>query len=289
MMSDLIQANFIPLFIDWKVDSQLIDGLKTPNLYGLLFVSGLIIGFYLMKRIYQNENIPEKQLDKLVLFVVISTIVGARLGHVFFYGPYYGPDGYLTNPQNIIKVWEGGLASHGAAVAILLSLWYYSKYIIQKPFLWILDRISPSIAIAGCFIRLGNLVNHEIVGDPTDVPWAFKFHYYFNEKIMNFDPTPRHPAQLYESICYLISFAVLYYMFFKLEKFKQPGYVFGFFLIFIFGARFLVEFVKLTQTSNDNAILTSTGLNTGQWLSVPLVLTGLHLVYRSFRSKETIT
>ena len=274
--------NSIELFIDWTVDSQLIDGLKTPNLYGLLFVTGLIIGFFVVKKIYQKEDIPEKQLDKLVLFMVLSTVIGARLGHVFFYGPYWGPEGYLSNPGNIIKVWEGGLASHGAAVAILCALWYYSKYVVAKPFLWILDRISPSIAIAGCFIRLGNLVNHEIVGDPSNVPWAFKFHRYYNEQMMGYDPTPRHPAQLYESICYLFSFLVLYYMFWKLEKYKQPGFVFGFFLILVFGARFLIEFVKLTQTNNDDSILISTGLNTGQWLSIPLVLTGFYLIYKSF-------
>ncbi len=277
------------LAIDWKVDSQLIEGMKTPNLYGLLFVTGLIIGFFVVKNLFKKENISEKELDKLVLYMVLSTIVGARLGHVFFYGPYWGEAGYLSNPGNILKVWEGGLASHGAAVAILIALWFYSRKVVQKPFLWILDRISPSIAIAGCFIRLGNLVNHEIVGDPTDVPWAFRFHRYFNEDIMNYDPSPRHPAQLYESICYLTAFVVLLLLIRKYEKLKQPGFVFGSFLILIFGARLMVEFVKLSQTANDNEILLSTGLNTGQWLSVPLICAGVYLIYKAIRNKNSLS
>ncbi|MBM3430382.1 MAG: prolipoprotein diacylglyceryl transferase [Bacteroidetes bacterium] len=269
------------LAINWTVDSQLIEGLKTPNLYGLLFVGGLTCGYFVVNAMFKKEGMPEKSMDQLVLYMVLSTIIGARLGHVLFYGPYWGPEGYFSNPGEIIKVWEGGLASHGAAVAILVALWYYSRKVVNKPYLWILDRIAPAIAIAGCFIRLGNLVNHEIVGDPTDAPWAFSFQFYYNEEIGNFDPTPRHPAQLYEAILYLLSFITLMYMYWKLEKWKQPGVVFGFFLIFIFGARFLVEFVKLGQTANDDSISVSTGLNTGQWLSIPLVLAGIYLLYRS--------
>ena len=269
------------LVINWTIDSQIIEGLKTPNLYGLLFVGGLTCGYFVINAMFKKEGVPEKSMDQLVLYVVLSTIIGARLGHVFFYGPYWGPDGYFSTPGEIIKVWEGGLASHGAAIAILVALWVYSKKVVNKPYLWILDKIAPAVAIAACCIRLGNLVNHEIVGDPTDLPWAFSFQYYFNEDIGNFDPTPRHPAQLYEAILYLISFFVLMYMYWKLEKWRQPGFIIGNFLIFIFGARFLVEFVKLGQTTNDDGIAISTGLNTGQWLSVPLVLVGFYLLYRS--------
>lgn len=178
--------------INWNVSSTLIEGYKTPNLYGLLFVTGLILGFFVIKRMFVKEGISEKILDKLVFYMVFATIVGARLGHVFFYGPYWdviGEDGvvyergYLSHPEDIVKVWEGGLASHGAAVVILIVLYYFSKKVIHKPYLWMLDRIAAPIAIAGTFIRLGNLVNHEMVGDPTNLPWAFQFQQFYNENI----------------------------------------------------------------------------------------------------------
>ncbi len=278
--------------INWNVSSTLIEGYKTPNLYGLLFVTGLIIGFFVIKRMFVKEGISEKILDKLVFYMVFATIVGARLGHVFFYGPYWdviGEDGvvyergYLSHPEDIVKVWEGGLASHGAAVVILIALYYFSKKVVHKPYLWMLDRIAAPIAIAGTFIRLGNLVNHEMVGDPTNLPWAFQFQQFYNENIGAYDPTPRHPAQLYEAICYLLTFGILLFIYWKKEAWRKPGVVFGTFLILIFGARFLVEFVKLGQTARDSYMV----LNTGQLLSIPLVLAGCILLYSGLK-KEPI-
>ena len=187
----------------------------------------------------------------------------------------------MKHPLNIFKVWEGGLASHGAAIAILLALWYYSRKVVKKPYLWILDRIAAPIAIAGCFIRLGNLVNHEIVGDVSNLPWAFSFSMYYDEATNMFDPTPRHPAQLYEAILYLLSFGILMFLFWKKEGFKKPGLVFGAFLILIFGSRFLVEFIKLGQTARDFQF----SINTGQILSIPLILTGIYLVYKALYDK----
>ena len=212
------------LAIDWTMSPEIIPGYKTPNLYGILFVTGLVLGYFVVKRMFKKEGIKDEVLDKLVMYMVIGTIVGARLGHVLFYGPYYDEvidgrlvEGYFSHPLDIFKVWQGGLASHGAAIAILIGLYLFSKYTVRKPFLWILDRISAPVAIGGVFIRLGNLVNHEIVGHPTDVPWAFKFHNYWNSSIKAFDATPRHPAQLYESICYLIAFFILMFLFWKKE------------------------------------------------------------------------
>ena len=159
------------LAIDWNVTSQIIPGWATPNKYGLLFVTGLVLGFFVIKRMFKREGIPESTLDKLLIYVVLATIIGARLGHVFFYDwPTYRED-----PISIFKVWEGGLASHGGAFAILIALYIYSKRVSKRPMIWILDRIAAPIAIAGCFIRLGNLVNHEIIGIPTDMPWGFIF------------------------------------------------------------------------------------------------------------------
>ncbi len=277
------------LIINWDVSPEIIDGWRTPNLYGLLFVTGLIIRYFVIKQMFRKEQIEDKQLDSLVMFMIISIIVGARLGHVLFYGPYWDfidangrkVEGYFSHPESIIKVWEGGLASHGAAIAILLALWYYSKKVVNKPYLWILDRIAAPIAIAGCFIRLGNLVNHEIVGDPSNLPWAFSFSMYYDEATNMFDPTPRHPAQLYEAIAYLFSFFFLYFLYWKKKAYLKSGLVFGSFLILIFGARFLVEFIKLGQTARDFQL----PINTGQMLSIPLILAGIYLVYKALYDK----
>ncbi|MEY4287115.1 MAG: hypothetical protein RL511_1201 [Bacteroidota bacterium] len=277
------------LSIHWAVDSQLIDGWRTPNLYGLLFVTGIIMGYFVIRKMFKAEQVEDKVLDTLVTYMVLATILGARLGHVLFYGPYWDKiengqiieRGYFSHPAEIIKIWEGGLASHGAAIAILIALFIFTKKVSKRSYIWILDRIAAPIAIAATFIRLGNLVNHEMVGYVTDVPWAFEFQYFYNEAIGNYDPTPRHPAQLYEAICYFISFGVLLYLYWKLKKWQQPGFVFGSFLILIFGARIICEFFKLGQTARDYTL----PLNTGQLLSIPLVIAGIYLVMKATKNK----
>ena len=280
--------------INWDISSEIFDGYKTPNLYGLLFVTGLILGYFVVKRMFKKEGVDEQAMDKLVLYMVLGTIIGARLGHVFFYGPYWDivdvdgvvlERGYLSHPMDILKVWEGGLASHGAAVALLIMLFIYSKKVVKKPFLWILDRISAPTAIGATFIRLGNLVNHEMVGDETTLPWGFRFlHHdcpYPYECSWNAIPV-RHPAQLYEAICYFIAFVVLLFLYWKRDLWKKPGVIFGTFLIFIFGSRFFVEFVKLGQTARDEYLY----FNTGQLLSIPLVLIGFYLLFKGLTKKE---
>ena len=273
------------LFINWAFDAEIIPGYRTPNWYGLLFVSGMILGYFVIRKMFKQENISNELLDKLVMYMVPATVIGARLGHVFFYGPYWGPEGYLSNPIEIFKIWEGGLASHGAAIVILLALWYFSNKVIKRPYLWMLDRIAAPVAIAGAFIRLGNLVNHEMVGYVTDVPWGFRFlhHDCMNlidgQYLCEWSVIPvRHPANLYESLAYFLSFGILMFLFWKKHAWKKQGMVFGTFLILIFGFRFLIEFVKESQTDNDSMVDVSTGLNTGQWLSVPLVLAGIILI-----------
>lgn len=278
------------LAITWNVTPEIIEGWKTPNLYGLLFVTGLILGYFVIKRMFKKAGTPEEYLDKLVFYVIVATIVGARLGHVLFYGPYwdefdeYGVrtvTGYFSHPLDIFKVWEGGLASHGGAIALLIALWLFSKKVVNKPMMWILDRIVAPIAIAGCFIRLGNLMNSEIVGNVTDLPWAFSFPHYWNEELAAYDPTPRHPAQLYEALSYLSIFVVLMFMYWKKELWRKSGVLFGTFLILLFGARFVIEFVKLGQTMRDDVL----PINTGQILSVPFVLAGVYILMKALKKE----
>jgi len=273
------------LGIDWNVSSQLIDGYSTPNLYGLLFVSGLIIGYFVIKRMFKYEHVPEMLLDKLLIYVVSATIIGARLGHVLFYGPWWDginadgnfEPGYFDHPLSILKVWEGGLASHGAAIVILVTLYYFSKKISKRPMFWILDRIVAPVAIAGCCIRLGNLVNHEIVGTPTDLPWGFLFM-----QSEEYGDVYRHPSQLYEAITYFISFIILLYMYWKTKAKELPGRIFGAFMVLIWAARFFIEFIKEGQNDNDAVW----ALKTGQWLSIPFVLIGIYLLIRKIPQKE---
>jgi prolipoprotein diacylglyceryl transferase len=282
------------LFINWDVSPEIIDGWKTPNLYGLLFVTGMILGYFAIKRIFKKEHVSEDILEKLVMYMVVSIIVGARLGHVIFYGQHYDKfdsngmlleRGYYSHPLDILKVYEGGLASHGAVMAIVLVLWWFSKKVSHKPMLWILDRISISAAVTACFIRLANLVNSEIVGDITTVPWGFKFFQNSEDlenKFMNGVEIPiRHATQLYEAIVYFFVFILLIFMYWKKDAQKRPGLLFGTILTLVFTARFLIEFIKLGQSDYDQTLT----INTGQMLSVPFVLAGVFFLVRAFRSK----
>lgn len=259
------------LAITWDVSPEIIEGWRSPNWYGLLFASGFFLGYMIVRKMFRDENIPEKWLDKLLMYVMIATIIGARLGHVFFYDWSY----YSAKPEKIIAVWEGGLASHGAVIGIIFALWLYSKRVSKKSILWILDRVVVPIAIAGCFIRLGNLMNSEIIGIPTGSDYGFIF-------TQLGETFPRHPAQLYESVSYLLIFILLFYMFWKTDAKKKSGLLFGVFLTAIFTARFIIEFIKEGQADRDAELF----LNTGQLLSIPAVLIGLFFVIRPWILKS---
>jgi prolipoprotein diacylglyceryl transferase len=253
--------------IEWNVDPNIISiGPLTVRWYGLLFALSFIIGYQIFVWIYNREKRPEKELSDLIWYMIIGTVVGARLGHCLFYNPSF----YFQNPLEIIAVWHGGLASHGAAIGILLALYLYVKRRNNVSYLWLLDRIVITVALAAFFIRMGNLFNSEIIGIPTDVSWAFVFK--------RVDDVPRHPAQLYEAILYFITFIILFFLYKNKYKKLANGFIFGLFLLMIFGFRFIVEFVKEDQTYFEEGMV----LNMGQLLSIPLIIAGIYFVYTRF-------
>lgn len=257
-------------YIVWEVDPNIINEPLTIRWYGLLFALGFVLGYQVLKKIFIKEDIPEKWLDSAFIYVFFGTLIGARLGHVFFYDWAY----YSENLAEIPKIWKGGLASHGAAIGIIIALWIYSKKVTKKSVLWILDRVVITIALAAVFIRVGNLMNHEIIGEPADLPWAFIFTLV--------DDQPRHPAQLYEAFCYLITFGTLMFLYWKTGSSRRNGILFGTFLAMIFSARFFIEFVKESQVAFEESMT----LNMGQWLSIPLVLGGLFFIVRGLVKKQ---
>ncbi|MCD4769431.1 MAG: prolipoprotein diacylglyceryl transferase [Bacteroidales bacterium] len=250
--------------IPWDVNPEIFRiGSFAVRWYGLLFASGFLFGYFLFRKMFLNEGISEEVLDKLTIYTAVGTIVGARLGHCLFYEPSY----YLSNPVEIIKIWHGGLASHGAAIGIFLALWLFAKK-VKKPYIWILDRMAIIVALAGVLIRLGNLMNSEIYGIETTLPWGFVF-------LRNGEVAPKHPTQIYEALAYLFVFVLLFRLYWRKKGKFINGLLFSLFMILIFGSRFLVEFVKENQVAFESGM----SLNMGQWLSIPLVLTGFIILW----------
>ncbi len=259
------------LAINWTADPEFIEipGLgRAIRWYGILFATAFLSGYYILDKIFKNENVGKDWLDKVLVYVMVGTILGARFGHVFFYDWDY----YSQNLGDILAIWKGGLASHGAAIGIIISLWLFSKRVTKKPILWITDRVVITVALGSFFIRIGNLMNHEIVGKPSELAWAFIFQC-GPEPIV-----PRHPAQLYEAICYLIIFGIIFFLYWKKSWGKFQGKIFGLFLILVFIARFFIEFVKNSQGGFESSF--GNVLSTGQLLSIPFVLFGLYLLFR---------
>ena len=257
-------------FIEWSVTPEIFHlGPVSVRWYGLLFAMAFVAGYFIMTWIFKKEGRPQPDLEQLSVYMIFGTVIGARLGHCLFYNPAY----YLSNPIEIFKVWEGGLASHGAAIGILIAVYLFSKKKKNYSFLWIIDRIVIVVALAGTFIRLGNLFNSEIIGKPTDVSWAFIF--------TAVDDLPRHPTQLYESIAYLIIFLILLFIYYKgLEK-DRGGFLFGLFLVLVFTFRFFVEFLKENQSEFERGMI----LDMGQLLSIPFVIAGIIFITKSFKPK----
>lgn len=254
-------------YITWNVDPEIFSiGPLTIRWYGLFFALAFVFGQIIMSRIYVAEGRTEGDVDVLTLYMIIGTVIGARLGHTLFYAPDY----YLSNPIEILKIWEGGLASHGATIGILLALWLFSRK-QRFDYMWVLDRIVIVVALGGAFIRLGNLMNSEIFGHPTDLPWGFIFM-----RSTEFSQVPRHPTQLYESLTAFLLFVLLYGLWLKKKSELPRGLLFGLFVTFLFTFRFLVEFLK----ENQEAFEDSMALNMGQLLSIPLILIGIVILIK---------
>ena len=296
------------LNIVWNPSEGIDLGFFVIRFYSLMFVVAFGLGWYIMKNIFERENESIEKLDSLFVWTVLATLIGARLGHVFFYDWEYFRNHLLEIflPFRFTPKFEftgfQGLASHGAAISIIIAMYYYSKNILKRPILWILDRVVIAVASGAIFVRLGNFFNSEIVGKETNSPFGIKFihDYYSKSDAVNATQIPnpkdafdaiatnpkfanllaqvpvKHPAQLYEAFCYVFVFAILFFLYWKTEARKKAGYLFGLFLVLLFSVRMVVESLKESQGGFENALGL---LSTGQWLSIPFILIGFYFIF----------
>lgn len=265
-------------FITWNADPILFNfGSLHIRWYGLMFAIGFWLGTIIVGKMFRHEGAPESWLSILLLWVVGATIIGARLGHVFFYQWDY----YSQHPEKIIAFWEGGLASHGGTIAIIIAVLLFSFFTTKRSPLWTFDRLVIPIALVGAMIRIGNLMNSEIYGYPTSLPWGFIF-----VRGHEWPGLPCHPTQIYEALAYLALFGVLMWMYWKKNAEERPGLIFGVFLTWLFTARFFIEFVKNPQVAFEQGMT----LNMGQLLSIPFILLGIgFIIYAMCRPKVKLT
>lgn len=259
------------LVIPWDVNPEIFRiGNFAVRWYGLLFASSFLFGYIIMDKIFKNENLGQQVLDRLTVYMAVGVIAGARLGHCLFYEPGY----YLSHPGEILKIWHGGLASHGAAIGILIALWLFARK-QKKDFAWIIDRVAIVVALSGFFIRMGNLMNSEIYGVETTVPWGFVF-------LRNDENAPKHPTQIYEGLTYLFIFILLLSIYWKKKGEHIQGLLISLTLILIFTARFFIEFLKEDQVAFESGM----ALNMGQLLSLPFIIGGFIWLYVSLKQKK---
>ena len=258
-------------FITWNADPVLISiGPLAIRWYGLAFAVGFILGYNIVSKMFRHEGAPEKWLGILLMYVIIATLVGARLGHVFFYAWDY----YSQHPGEIFKIWEGGLASHGGTIANIIAVFLFSWFVTKKPASWTFDKLVIPIALVGALIRLGNLMNSEIYGCETDLPWGFIF-------VRAGETVPKHPTAIYEAACYLALFCLLMWMYWRKNAEERPWLITGIFFIGIFLPRFLIEYVKNVQEPWELEMIAKCGMNQGQVLSIPFIILGIGLVIYS--------
>ena len=263
----------IPLKIIWQPDPTIFTiGDVEVRWYGLLFALGFFLAYFVMYYIFRKEKKPLGLLDRLTLYIFLATVIGARLGHCFFYEWDYYKDHLLE----ILMIWEGGLASHGAAVCIVIALVIYLKR-YRMDVWWLFDRVAMAIPVTAAFVRLGNLMNSEIWGYPTQMPWGFVFA--ADESAGN---AARHPTQLYEALAYLAVSAILLYVYARKKGRIGRGFFVSFFLIGLFTARFVIEFFKEVQVEFEKNLF----MDMGQWLSIPFIMLGLAFLWNAYRMKR---
>jgi len=296
------------LNIIWNPSEGIDLGFFVIRYYSLMFVIAFGLGWYIMKHIFEREGESIEKLDSLFIWTVLATLIGARLGHVLFYDWEYFRNHLLEIflPFRFSPTFEftgfQGLASHGAAISIIIAMYFYSKKVLKRPQLWILDRVVIPVASGAIFVRLGNFFNSEIVGKETTSSFGIRF---IRDKFSPNDatnatqiPNPndayhaiatdpkfaalleqvpaKHPAQLYEAICYIFVFSILFFLYWKTDVRKKSGFLFGLFLVLLFSVRIVVESVKESQGGFENALGL---LSTGQWLSIPFIVIGLYFIF----------
>ena len=294
----------------WNPSEGIDLGFFMIRYYSLMFVIAFGLGWYIMKKIFERENESIEKLDSLFIWTVFATLLGARLGHVFFYDWEYFRNhlSEILLPFRFSPNFEftgfQGLASHGAAIGIILAMYFFSKKIMKRPLLWVLDRVVIPVASGAVFVRIGNFFNSEIVGHETTSSFGIKFikDFYSPRDVVNATKIPnpkeaynaiatnpqfanlleqvpaKHPTQLYEAISYIFVFAALYYMYWKTDVREKQGYLLGMFLILLWSVRFVVEFLKESQGGFESDL----GLfSTGQWLSIPFIIIGFLLILKS--------
>lgn len=261
--------------INWDIQPEIFKiGSFGLRYYALCWLAAFAISYVLMLKVFKKEGKTQEQLDQLSIYIFLGTLIGARLGHCLFYEFDYYKDHILEiflpfrwdANGNFQMTGFAGLASHGAAVGILTSIYLFSRK-TKINFMWVADRLVLVVPIAGAFVRLGNFFNSEMIGPPTDLPWGVVFKQH--------DNIPRHPGQLYEALAYVLIFVVMWYLYNK-KSTRKSGFLFGIFLVLLFGARFVLEYFKIDQEAFEQNML----FNMGQLLSIPFILVGFYLIFR---------
>lgn len=282
------------LYFVWDADPVIFSiGEHGIRWYGLLLAIGFLLGYIVLGRIMKKEGYEQKQTDKFAIYIILGCVIGLRLGHCLFYNPGY----YLSHPLEILKVWEGGLASHGGAIGILLAIWLYARR-TKMPYFESLDKVVVVVPLAGAFVRIGNFINSEILGVPTTLPWGVKFMRNMEDlneayiasngacpdlgsECLSEFMIARHPTQLYEAFFYIAMFFVFFLIYSKFAKNWKHGTFLGWFVLVLFGFRFLIEYTKTEQAE----FIWNAPITMGQLLSIPFIIFGIVLVVRQYWKK----
>lgn len=271
-------------FITWDVSPEIFSIFGKPIYwYGFLWALGILAAGYIVQKMYKDENLSDKWFESLYTYIVLGVIIGARLGHCLFYNPSY----YLGNPIEILKIWEGGLASHGGVIGIIIAVWLYSRRITKMSMLWTFDKLMVGACLTATFIRIGNLMNSEIFGTPTTLPWAMRFvrSQEYRALVPNMD-MGCHPTQIYEALVYFILFGVAMWLYWKTNAKQKQGLILGICISGIFLARILIETLKNVQEPFEIQMRATYGLDMGQLLSIPFVIWGVWLIWNALRKKN---